>query len=356
MTHKVSVGQLRGLRQTTKNDRLSYNTWKMTCLLAIVAAWTSAAFAQNTSYKPLPPFPVPESVEVRPVDIYSEGTRMAGQFYSSKANAGKKLPTIIMAHGWGGVAASLVREAVPFAQAGYLVLTFDYRGWGPSDSRVVLTSKRAPAEKSNFRFTAEVQEVREVVDPLDMVIDWQNAIAFVAGDPQCDTDRIGLWGSSLSGGLVVSAAVRDHRIKALHSQVAALDGYWTMATPQERDVTLTESTRRARGEHGYPVPRSNTVAHLIGAPIRYQFASWAPVEEIDRIPHCATQFIVAEKEELLDNKTNGIRAYERAKGPKNLVNIPGIDHYGIYYVMPARERARDLAIAWFDKYLKSAGH
>jgi uncharacterized protein len=120
-------------------------------------------------------------------------------------------------------------------------------------------------------------------------------------------------------------------------------------------MTVTESTKRARGELGYPAPGANTVLHLIGAPIRYQFASWFPVEEIDRIPNCATQFVVAEKDELVDNKANGIRAYERAKGPKNLVSILNIDHYGIYYVMDARNRARDLAIEWFDRYVKPAG-
>jgi dienelactone hydrolase len=322
--------------------------------LLLALCFTLAGFAQNTKYAPLPPFPIPDTVEARFVDIYSEGTRMSGQLYYAKANAGKRLPTILMAHGWGGVAASLRREAVAFAEAGYLALAFDYRGWGLSDSRVVLTSKSASIEKHNGRFTAEVLEVREVVDPLDMIVDWQNALAFVAGDPMCDVNRIGLWGSSLSGGLVVSVAVREPRVKALHSQVPGLGGEWTMATSQQRDLTLHESTQRARGELGYPAPGANTVAHLIGAPIRLKFAFWTPVEEVDRIPNCATQFIIAGKEELVDNKTNGIRAYERARGPKNLVTIPDIDHYGIYYVVPARERSRDLAISWFDKYVKAA--
>ena len=327
-----------------------------TCFaIALALFWAASAPAQKANYKPLPPFSAPDTIEVRQVDIYSEGVRMSGQLYAAKASAGKKLPAIIMAHGWGGTAAGLVREAVPFAQAGYIVLAFDYRGWGPSDSRVILTGKRPPSEKQNHRFTAEVQDVREVVDPLDMIIDWQNAIAWMVGEPQCDPDQIGLWGSSLSGGLVVSAALRDPRVKVVHSQVPALDGRWTLATPQARNETLTESTKRSRGEIGYPAPGANTVAQLIGAPIRYQFASWYPVEEIERIPNVAMQFLIAEKEELVDNKANGIRAFERAKGPKNLVTIPNIDHYGIYYVMDARNRARDLAIEWFDRYLKAAG-
>lgn len=310
------------------------------------------AHSETANPRPAPPFAVPDDVVLRNVDIYSEGTRMGGDVYVAKANAGKRLPTIVMAHGWGGTKAAFRPEAIAFAQAGYLVVAFDYRGWGDSDSRVILVDKRAPAAKQNYRFTAEVQEVREVVEPLDMVIDWLNAINWAVGDPQCDADKIGLWGSSLSGGLVVSAAEMDARVKALHSQVPSLDGRWTLATAQERATTEKEETQRSRGEIGYPPPRANTVQRLIGAPIRMQFAAWFPVDYIDHAPKVAMQFVVAEKEELMDNKDNGMLAYQRAQGPKNLVTIPEITHYGVYMVPPARQKARDLAIAWFDRYLK----
>jgi uncharacterized protein len=310
-----------------------------------------AAQAQTTGNRVPQPVVVPEDVTLRAVDIYSEGTRMAGDALVSKANIGKKLPTIVMAHGWGGNKLALRPEAVAFAEAGYFVVAFDYRGWGESDSRVILVSERAPAEKQNYRFTAEVQEVREVVEPLDMVTDWLNAIDWAVGDPQCDPDHIGLWGSSLSGGLVVSAALLDPRVKALHSQVPSLDGRWTL-TPQERGTTEKEEISRARGELGYPPPRANTVQRLIGAPIRMQFAAWFPVEYVDHVPKVAMQFVVAEKEELMDNKENGVLAYQRAKGPKNLVTIPEITHYGVYMVPDVRQRVRGLAITWFDRYLK----
>jgi dienelactone hydrolase len=316
-------------------------------VLFVVVA--TATWAQGPGFTPPP---VPDDIAFRNVDIYSEGTRMAGDVYAAKANTGKKLPTILMAHGWGGTKAGFRPEAIAFAKAGYLVVAFDYRGWGESDSRVILISKHAPAEKQNYRFTAEVQEVREVVEPLDMVVDWLNAINWAVGDPQCDPDHIGLWGSSLSGGLVVSVAEMDPRVKALHSQVPSLDGRWTLASAQERATTEKEATQRAHGELGYPAPRANTVQRLIGAPIRMQFAAWFPVEYVDRLPNVAMQFVVAEKEELMDNKDNGILAYQRAKGPKNLVNIPEITHYGVYMVPAARQQARDLAITWFDRYLK----
>ncbi len=323
--------------------------------LVLILLSVVTTFAQNTKYPPLPPFHVPANVIVRHVNIYSEGTRMAGQFYSDKKYAGQKLPTIIMAHGWGGVAAYLDREAVAFSEAGYLVLTFDYRGWGPSDSRVVLTAKSEPAGVQGNRFNAEVQEVREVVGPLDQVIDWQNALAFAVGDPQCDPDRIGLWGSSLSGGLVVSVAERDARVKVVHSQVPTLDGRWTITLPSMGKAAYTESTVRAEQDTPYPLPGAKTIANLIGAPILEQFASWFPVEDIGSIPRVPIQFVLAGDDELVDNKVNGLRAYDLVKGPKNLVVIPGIQHYGIYNLLPARDQARRLAIAWFDRYLKSSG-
>ena len=67
-------------------------------------------------------------------------------------------------------------------------------------------------------------------------------------------------------------------------------------------------------------------------------------------PNCAMQFVIAEKEELFDNKDHAIKAYARVKGPKNLVTVPGITHYGIYG--QAFALAHKLAQDWFDKYLK----
>src|SRR5258708_2830244 len=81
----------------------------------------------------------------------------------------------------------------------------------------------ARAGHSGAPFTAEVKEVREVVDPLDQTTDLMNAIHWVVGEPQCDTARIGLWGSSYSGGHVAYAAARDPRVKAIVCQVAAFD-------------------------------------------------------------------------------------------------------------------------------------
>jgi dienelactone hydrolase len=172
-------------------------------LLALLAL-ARAASAQQPA-----PYPVPDGISFRKATIWSEGTRMAAEVFAPASE--QKLPTIIMAHGWGGTAALLREDAVAFAKAGYLVVTFDYRGWGESDARVILTAPE-PAERPGNRFSAEVTELREIVDPLAEAADWFNAIHWVQGEPQSDTRRLGLWGSSFAGGLVIYVAGYDRRV------------------------------------------------------------------------------------------------------------------------------------------------
>ena len=52
-------------------------------------------------------FTPPDDVTLRSATITSEGTRMVAEVYAPKSPASEKLPTIIMSHGWGGVAANL---------------------------------------------------------------------------------------------------------------------------------------------------------------------------------------------------------------------------------------------------------
>ena len=78
--------------------------------------------------------------------------------------------------------------------------------------------------------------------------------------------------------------------------------------------------------------------------------NFAPVDDVDKATGCAMLFILAENEELFDNRDHGLASYARAKGPKKLVTIPKITHYGIYTT--ARAQAQKLAIEWFDAHLK----
>jgi hypothetical protein len=144
-------------------------------------------------------------------------------------------------------------------------------------------------------------------------------------------------------------AARDPRVKAFVSQVGAMDSRWAIANPQTRQNTFSQATARTHGEIGYPKPGAKFGA-LTGMPVIEKLAVYAPIEDIGRCKDCAKLFIIAEKEELFDNKDHAILAYGRATGVKKLVIVKGIKHYGIYN--EARNQAQKEAIAWFDEYLK----
>jgi len=311
-------------------------------LFLLLAPWASAQ-TTNAAYQP------PADVSYRRATIISEGSRLVAEVFAAKDGDEKSLPTIILCHGWGGVAERLRPEAVAFARAGYLAVTFDYRGWGLSEGRLVATKPLARG-KPGEAVTAEVQEICEVVDPLDQTTDLANVIHWVHGEKHCDKERIGLWGTSYSGGHVVYAAAHDGRVKATVSQVPGMDSRFVLQG-NGRKQTLDEATRRTHGEIGYPPPGAVSVGNLRGAPIRERLMNYAPVEDADKAPNCAMLFIIAEKEELFDNRDHGIKAHELARGPKKLVTIPNITHYGIY--TEARPQAQKLATDWFDTHLKN---
>lgn len=318
----------------------------VTLLFGLILGQTASEPRKPTHFDP------PAGITYRAVNIMSEGTRLSAEVFQAEDASAGKLPTLILSHGWGGQASLLRSDAVTFAKHGYLVVTFDYRGWGASDGRLIATEPY-PATDGKTSFQAQVRELREIVDPHDQLCDLMSAIHWVHGEERCDTDRVGLWGTSYSGGHVVYGAAKDHRIKAIVAQVPALDSRLVIATPEARSETFSEATKRSRGEIGYPPPGQRVVGNLKGAPIREKMMRYAPVELASEAPGCAMLFIIAEKEELFDNKDHAIKAFESATGPKKLVTIPGITHYGVY--LQARKKCQEEAIAWFDEHLKGKG-
>ena len=66
----------------------------------------------------------------------SGGVRCAARVYRPTSPDAALLPVIVMAHGFGAVRAlRLYAYAERFAAAGYVVVAFDYRGFGDSDGQ-----------------------------------------------------------------------------------------------------------------------------------------------------------------------------------------------------------------------------
>lgn len=330
--------------------------WATTLLAAclFVGGLSGEAGAQQRRQPP----PLPDNVAVRDVSIWSEGTRMAGDFYYPKdMKEDAKLPTVVMSHGWGGTKAACRPVASRIAAAGYIVLAFDYRGWGESESRLVVKGEM-PKPDENGEATVKAQFIRTVVDPHDQVWDIRHAIDFIQAEPNVDTARVGYWGSSYSGGHAVWVAANEPRVKCAVGQVAAANSVSLLETAFQ-DKTIVEQARtqaiqRARGEIA-PVPQgTHKVPNLRGWAIMDRVADYNPVDDAGRIT-IPLLIIDAEKEELFDRHIAGELAVKRAKAngaPAKYHVVPDITHYGMY--RQAFEEATKLAIEWFDEHLKSA--
>jgi pimeloyl-ACP methyl ester carboxylesterase len=81
------------------------------------------------------------------------------------------------------------------------VLVFDYRNFGDSDG-----------------------EPRQLVSIPGQLEDWKAAIAFARARQGIDAGRIGLWGTSFSGGHVVVLAADDETVRCVSSQCPMMDG------------------------------------------------------------------------------------------------------------------------------------
>jgi uncharacterized protein len=119
-----------------------------------------------------------------------DGITLRGWHYLPEKRSGK-IPTIVMAHGFSAVKEMyLDRFAAAFAAAGLASLVFDNRNCGASEG-----------------------EPRQEIDPWQQVRNYRDAITCAEGLPESDPTRIGLWGSSYSGGHVMVVGAIDRRVK-----------------------------------------------------------------------------------------------------------------------------------------------
>ena len=132
----------------------------------------------------------------------SGGVRCAVRIYRPASSNAALLPVIVMAHGFGAVRAlRLYAYAERFAAAGYVVVAFDYRGFGDSDG-----------------------QPRQLLDIKAQHADWRAALKFARDLPGADPDRVIAWGSSFAGGHVIALAGTGERLAAIIAQVPHISG------------------------------------------------------------------------------------------------------------------------------------
>jgi fermentation-respiration switch protein FrsA (DUF1100 family) len=144
-----------------------------------------------------------------------------------------------MAHGLSAVREMFLAEyAAAFAAEGCTTLVYDHFGFGASDG-----------------------EPRQCPMPSIQLDGYRDAIAWLGSQPTVDADRVGIWGSSFSGGEVIILVAESLPIRCAVAQVPAL-GEGSPAPSPATIAVMTEAF--TAGPAGTVVPAASATPDGLG--------------------------------------------------------------------------------------------
>ena len=290
----------------------------------------------------------------KPVSFYSEGIKLDGDlFLPDGISAGQKRAGVVLCHGYTGVKdLYLPDNAARLNEAGYVVLTFDYKGWGKSEGS------------------------RSRLAPFSRVADVQAAISFLGLQPEVDKARIGMYGTSYGCATVVFTAAIDERVRCTVGVVGmGHGGRWMRSVrrpdewfdllerserDRERRVLTGQSEFVAREEILLPDRQSADLAakaragnpNAVGTiPLEFidETLQFHPEWVVDRIAPRPLLLIAAGNDRLVPPE-DCQSLYDKARDPKKLVVLPGFGHYEVY-AKPAFDQVMDETVGWFRSHL-----
>lgn len=168
-----------------------------------------------------------------------DGKELAATVYGPPGS--DRVPAVLMTHGYGGTRDDVAREATRYAEAGYLVVGYDSRGFGDSEG---VSGFNGP------------KEVRDVSALLDWLADRDRVLTTGPGDP-----RVGMDGLSYGGGIQLNAAAFDDRIDAIVPRMTWHDLVYA-AVPQDVIKATWDAAILAVGApSGYGVQSADPTIH-----------------------------------------------------------------------------------------------
>ncbi|MFJ5772944.1 alpha/beta fold hydrolase [Streptomyces sp. NPDC093094] len=279
---------------------------------------------------------------VRFVDITGDGGTVlkANVVMPAGADGSRRHPLLVLPTSWGLPQAEYLAPAQRLADSGYVVVTYNVRGFWQSGGEIEVAGPPDLADASR-------------------VIDW--ALAHTPADP----GRIGMAGVSYGAGISLLAAAHDPRVKA----VAALSGW----------ADLIDSIYSGRTQHvqaGAVLDGAGIVTGRPGPELRSIFKdfyasnlekepeliAWgkkrSPATYVDRLNKNGTAVMLANAwGDTVFPPGQYTDFYERLTGPKRLQLRPG-DHAtaemtGLFGL--PNDVWTDTG-RWFDHHLKGAGN
>jgi fermentation-respiration switch protein FrsA (DUF1100 family) len=294
------------------------------------------------------------------IEFDAEGVTLRGWLYLP-AGATGPVPTVVMAHGLSAVKEMhLDSFAEAFALGGLGALAFDNRNFGASDG-----------------------EPRQEIDPWAQVRDYRHAITFAQTLAEVDSDRIGVWGSSYSGGHGLVLGAIDKRVKCVAVQVPLVSGFKNIQRLVRQDFIAPnraafdeDRAARFRGEPPAMVPVVDPDPMAVSALPTADSWEWFSETGKSRAPAWRNEITLRSVEMLMEYEPSAylerisptpllmvvaagdhltpsdlaLEAYQQAREPKRLVLLPG-GHFDAY--VKDFDAASGAARDWFVEHLTS---
>jgi uncharacterized protein len=294
----------------------------------------------------------------RDIAFDAEGVTLRGWFYTAEGT-GAPGAAVVMAHGFSAVKEMYLDSfAEVFAAGGLNVVVFDNRCFGASGG-----------------------EPRQEIDPWAQIRDYRHAITYASTLPEVDPGRIGIWGSSYSGGHVMVVAAIDRRVKAVVCQVPLISGHANLRALVRADFIAGfraqfDADRLARFGGAPPamvpvVDKDPLAPSALPTPDSWEwftqtadrrapawrnevtlrsvemFTEYEPGTYLPHISPTPFLLLVAEGDHLVPSEL-AIAAFDTAHQPKELIIMPG-GHFDAYTkgFTASSGPARD----WFTRHL-----
>lgn len=253
-------------------------------------------------------------VQILPTEFISEGETIRGNIVAPSGEG--PFPGICKFHGLPGGSDQVSGIATILAQAGFAVLTFDFRGFRQSDGI--------------FSLTGEIEDAKA-------------SISHLLESELTSDSWVGVYGASYGGAVAVCTAAQDERVSVVCLRAPVYDTLWFANSPMIRPAVEQIIETDPSQIRGIDDPETRKV--ILGRMVE-DAKTHNPMNEVPKVSP-RPLLIIHGSDDIGIDLAGVKRLYELAGEPKDLVVVDGADH--VLSDPRAYEITMNTVVEWFTK-------